>query len=180
MQSHRVTDHQPGWLLPTPALPLCCLGPSFLPAQLGEGSFHYADDHRGTHNCTSSRASASSPRTGGRRRCAQLRSMLLVQAPRPRPGSPIPIQTGGACAHAQSQTGGACAHAQSQTGGACAHAQSRPTLCNPMDCSLPGSSVHGILQARMLEWVAVSFSRGSCRPRDQTHIPCIAGGFFTA
>ena len=40
-------------------------------------------------------------------------------------------------------------------------AQSCPTLCDPMDCSLPGSSVHGILQARILEWVAVSFSRGS-------------------
>ena len=40
-------------------------------------------------------------------------------------------------------------------------AQSYPTLCNPVDCSLPGSSVHGILQARILEWVAISFSRGS-------------------
>ena len=39
--------------------------------------------------------------------------------------------------------------------------KSCPTLCNPMDCSLPGSSVHGILQARILEWVAISFSRGS-------------------
>ena len=39
--------------------------------------------------------------------------------------------------------------------------QSRPTLCDPMDCSLPGSSVHGILQARILEWVAIAFSRNS-------------------
>ena len=39
--------------------------------------------------------------------------------------------------------------------------QSRPTLCDPVDCNLPGSSVHGILQARILEWVAISFSRGS-------------------
>ena len=46
--------------------------------------------------------------------------------------------------------------------------QSCPTLCNPMDCSLPGSSVHGILQARILEWVAVSSSRGSSQPRDRT------------
>ena len=45
-------------------------------------------------------------------------------------------------------------------------AQSCPTLCDPMECSLPGSSVHGILQARVLEWVAISFSRGSSRPRD--------------
>ena len=41
------------------------------------------------------------------------------------------------------------------------------TLCNPMDCSLPGSSVHGIFQARILAWVAISFSRGSSQPRDQ-------------
>ena len=47
-------------------------------------------------------------------------------------------------------------------------AQLCPTLCNPMDCSPRGSSVHGILQARILEWVAVPFSRGSSRPRDQT------------
>ena len=47
-----------------------------------------------------------------------------------------------------------------------------------MDCS-PGSSVQGILQARVLEWVAISFSRGYSRPRDRTHISCIAGGFFT-
>ena len=47
-------------------------------------------------------------------------------------------------------------------------AQSCLTLCNPMDCSLPGSSVHGILQARILEWVAMPFSTGSSQPRDQT------------
>ena len=45
------------------------------------------------------------------------------------------------------------------------------TLCDPMDCSLPGSSVHGIFQARILEWIAISFSRGSSSPRDGTHIP---------
>ena len=51
-----------------------------------------------------------------------------------------------------------------------------PTLCNPMDCSPPGSSVHGFLQARILEWVAIAFSRGSSQPRDQTHdsyVSCI-------
>ena len=58
-------------------------------------------------------------------------------------------------------------------------AQSCPTLCDPMDCSPPGSSVHGILQARVLKWVAVSFSRGSSQPRDQTQVSCIAGRFFT-
>ena len=47
-------------------------------------------------------------------------------------------------------------------------AQSHPTLCNPMDYSLPGSFVHQILQARILEWVVISSSRGSFQPRDQT------------
>ena len=48
----------------------------------------------------------------------------------------------------------------------------------PIDCSPPGSSVHGILQARMLEWVAISFARGSSQPRDQTCVSCIPGTFF--
>ena len=52
-------------------------------------------------------------------------------------------------------------------------------LCNSMDCSLPGSSVREILQARILEWVAISFSRGSSWSRDQTWISCIVGRFFT-
>ena len=52
-------------------------------------------------------------------------------------------------------------------------------LCDPVDCSLPGSSVRGILQARILEWVAVPFSRGSSRPRDQTQVCHITGRFFT-
>ena len=51
-------------------------------------------------------------------------------------------------------------------------AQLCPALCNPMDCSLPGSSVHGILQARILEWVAIFFSRGSSPRRDRTCISC--------
>ena len=57
-------------------------------------------------------------------------------------------------------------------------AQLCPTLCYPVDCSPPGSSVHGILQARILEWVAISFSRGSSWPRDQTQISRIAGRHF--
>ena len=48
------------------------------------------------------------------------------------------------------------------------------TLCDPRDCSPPGFSVHGILQARILEWIDVSFSRGSSLSRDQTHISCIS------
>ena len=58
-------------------------------------------------------------------------------------------------------------------------AQSCLTLCNPMECSLPGSSVHGILQARILEWVAIPFSRGSSQPREWTWVSCTTGRFFT-
>ena len=60
--------------------------------------------------------------------------------------------------------------------------QSFPTLCDPMDCSLPGFSVHGISQARILESVATSFFRGSSRPRDGACITAssaLAGRFFT-
>ena len=53
------------------------------------------------------------------------------------------------------------------------------TLCDPVDCSLPGSSIHGIFQARVLEWVAISFSRGSSRPRDQARISRIVDRRFT-
>ena len=58
-------------------------------------------------------------------------------------------------------------------------AQSCPTLCDPMDCSTPGSSVHEIFQARILEWVAISFSRGSSQPKDRTQVSCTASRFFT-
>ena len=58
-------------------------------------------------------------------------------------------------------------------------AQLCPNLCDPMDCSPPGSSVHGISQARVLEWVAISFSWGSSWPSDRAHISCLAGRFFT-
>ena len=57
--------------------------------------------------------------------------------------------------------------------------QSCPTLCDPMDCSLPGSSVHGILQARILEWASIPFSRGSSQPRARTQVFCITSRFFT-
>ena len=52
-------------------------------------------------------------------------------------------------------------------------------LCDPVDCSPPDSSVHGILQATILEWVAIPLSRGSSRPRDQTRVSCTTGRFFT-
>ena len=60
--------------------------------------------------------------------------------------------------------------------------QSCPALRNSMHCNPPGSSVHGILQAKILEWIAMPSSRGSSQPRDQTCASCscyIAGGFFT-
>ena len=52
-------------------------------------------------------------------------------------------------------------------------------LCDRMDCSLSGSSVHGIFQAQVLEWIAIAFSRASSRPRNQTRVSCIAGRHFT-
>ena len=61
-------------------------------------------------------------------------------------------------------------------------AQSCPTLCNPMDCSLPGSSVQGIYQAKTLKWVAISYSRRSSKPRNPSispAFPALADGFFT-
>ena len=54
-----------------------------------------------------------------------------------------------------------------------------PTLCDPMDCSLSVSSVHGIFQARVLEWIAISFSRESSQRRNRTQVSCIAGRRFT-
>ena len=58
-------------------------------------------------------------------------------------------------------------------------AQSCPTLCKPMDCSLPGSSVHGIFQAIVLEWIAISFSKGSSQPRDGIQVSHIVDRRFT-
>ena len=59
------------------------------------------------------------------------------------------------------------------------YAQSCLTLGDPIDCSPPGSSVHGIFQARILKWVEISFSWGSSQTRDQNWVSCIASGFFT-
>ena len=53
-------------------------------------------------------------------------------------------------------------------------------FCDPMNYSPPSFSVHGIFQARILAWVAISFSRGSFQPRDQTQVSCIADRFFTS
>ena len=61
----------------------------------------------------------------------------------------------------------------------CEVAQLCLTLCNPMDCSLPGSSIHGIFQPRVLEWGAISFYRGSSRPRDRTRVSHIVSRCFT-
>ena len=58
-------------------------------------------------------------------------------------------------------------------------AQSCPTLCDPMGGNLPGSMVHGIFQARIVEWATISFSRGSSQPRDWTQVSCIADRRFT-
>ena len=61
----------------------------------------------------------------------------------------------------------------------CVVAQSCPTLCDPMDCSPPGSFVHGETPGKNLEWVAMPFSQQSSQPRDRTQVFCIAGGFFS-
>ena len=70
--------------------------------------------------------------------------------------------------------GGVCVYRHTML--MCVHAQSlhRVRLCDPIYCSLPCSSIYGILQPRILEWVAISFSRGSSWPRDWTHISCIS------
>ena len=64
--------------------------------------------------------------------------------------------------------------------GRCLVAQSCLTLCDPMDCSPPGSCVHGISQTKILEWVAMPSFRGSSQPGNQARVSCIAGGFFTS
>ena len=56
----------------------------------------------------------------------------------------------------------------------CVCAQSCPTVSDPLDCSPPGFSVHGIFQARIIEWVAISYSRGSSRPRNRSHVSCVS------
>ena len=71
----------------------------------------------------------------------------------------------GYCTQCHSEHWGACA---------CTQPQSHPTICNPIDRNLPGSSVHGILQARILEWIVMPFSRGSSWPSDWTHISYIS------
>ena len=73
-------------------------------------------------------------------------------------------------------------HFSSLQSSSCTHAQLLQlcsTLCDPMDCSLSGHLVHGILQARILQWVAMPSSRESSPARDQIYIPCTAGRFFT-
>ena len=77
---------------------------------------------------------------------------------------------------AQGQTGLKWQHTHKTYQSESEAAQSCPTLCDPMDCSPPGSSLHGILQARVLEWGAISFSRGSSQPRDRTRFSRISGG----
>ena len=106
--------------------------------------------------------------------------------PRRREWQPTPVFLPGEC-HGQrslagySPWGGKESDRTEATEHACCHAkvlvtQLCPTLCHTMDCSPPGSSVHGILQARTLEWVAMTSSMGSSQPKDQTcvsHISCI-------
>ena len=83
--------------------------------------------------------------------------------------------------HQSQGIGAHCHHVPLHLTWACCCLITKPylTLSNPMDCNPPGSSVHGISQARILECVAISFSRGSSQPRDWTRVSCIAGRLFT-
>ena len=115
---------------------------------------------------------------GGITRCQMIKGSCLTKAK---------------CAHWTSSSSGSIlwesirsVNSQLSSHPECVHAQSLqtcPTLCDPMDCSPPGSSVHGILQARILEWVAVPSSWGSSQPRVRTRSlrsPALAAEFFTA
>ena len=92
----------------------------------------------------------------------------------------LPFPSPGDLPHLRIKLGSPALQADSLLSESSLHvAQLYPTLCNPMNCSLPGSSVHGIFQARILAWVANSFSRGSSLHTVRTRVSCIAGRFFT-
>ena len=80
----------------------------------------------------------------------------------------------GAASTKERHIGHLCGYTQHEDVPMCSVTQSCPTLCDPMDCNPPGSSVHGIVQARTLEWVAISSPRGSSWPKDWTHVSCIS------
>ena len=115
---------------------------------LTPGAFKIGTSHRVGHNWSDLAAAAAAYR-------------FSRGTSRIKPGSPI--------MQVDSLTSWATTEAQSEV------IQSCPTLCNPMDYSLPGSSVHGILQAIVLEWVGISFFRASSLPRDWTQVSRIAG-----
>ena len=96
----------------------------------------------------------------------------------PDPG--LNISTKKASGQVQWQGKSISSHSLSMVGSESEVAQSCPTLCNPMDCSLSASAVHQIFQARVLEWIVISFSRGSSWPRNRTQVSRIAGRRFTA
>ena len=89
------------------------------------------------------------------------------------PGGMGAQQTDAVLSHRQRQGSSRRDSGVSKMPCACLVAQSCPTLCIPMDCRPPGASVHGILQARILEWVAICYSRGSCQSRAQTCVSCL-------
>ena len=90
-----------------------------------------------------------------------------------------PGKEGAPTAGGHSQPGRASWPGHSGTSFTAVCAQSCPTLCDPTDCSPPGSSVHGVSQARILEWVAMPSSRESSQPRDRTCVSCMTGGSST-
>ena len=113
-----------------------------------------------------------------------LKILLLYQSFTPNLTIPLPffIKTNPNSSWGYQKPCGICSHPNHSYPCCCLATKSSTILCNPMDCSPPGSSLHGISQARILEWVAIPFSRVSSQPRDQTPISCIsclAGVFCT-
>ena len=107
-----------------------------------------------------------SEKTGTRITAAWLQSLQPFFFPMPHTFNSKKTNTKALSVHSWAVQAGGCA---------CVCAQSRLTVCDSVDCSPPGSSVHGILWARILEWVATPFSRGSSQPQDPTTSPALVG-----
>ena len=106
-------------------------------------------------------------------RCADARDLALHQSPSS--ALPLSLVSSHLPRHTHTHPLSSCVRGLCWSWSVCVQS----CLCDPMDCSPPGSSDHEIFQARILEWVAVSFSRASSQTRHRTHVSCIAGRFFT-
>ena len=114
------------------------------------------------------------PDPGIEPRSPTLQADALTSAPPGKPGVyKVPLNSGVIRSHCSCKSHQCVSESESEVTQLC------PTLWDPVDYGLPGSSIHGILQARILEWVAISFSRESSQPRDRIWVSCIAGKHFT-